>query len=147
MRSRRLWILPLGLALLSPLACKKGDESAPSSGKMSAADVAAGKNTFDEKCALCHTIGKGIKKAPDLREVSKRHDRAWIGKWVADPAGMIKTDPIAQKLFDEWKQTQKDPMPPGNLGELQLNQVLAYIDEESTKPASVPPTQPAASTP
>jgi cytochrome c oxidase subunit 2 len=58
----------------------------------SAADIAAGKKVFDSSgCTGCHKLaGKGGTSGPDLSQVGKTHDAAWIAKKVKDPKSMKK---------------------------------------------------------
>ena len=96
-------------------------------------DSATGARIFGEKCVSCHTIGQGVRVGPDLRDVHKRRDRAWLIRWVADPKGLSTSDPEAQKLVAEWRRFGL--MQPSGLDEKQIVQVLAYLEEESAEPA------------
>lgn len=53
---------------------------------------------FQEKCSLCHTLGQGDKLGPDLIDVGKKRDRAWIEGFIRDPEGFKASHPEAQKL-------------------------------------------------
>jgi nitric oxide reductase subunit C len=53
-----------------------------------AADSANGEKLFaDYTCSSCHAVHKkgGKPQFPDLWEESKRHDAAWLDKWLANP--------------------------------------------------------------
>lgn len=72
-----------------------------SSGKAQAPDPY---EYFETNCVKCHTIGGGPKTGPDLKDVTKRRDRAWLLRWLQDPEKMLaEKDPIAMKLKEEMK--------------------------------------------
>ncbi|HGY90091.1 MAG TPA: cytochrome c [Planctomycetes bacterium] len=57
---------------------------------------------FKQNCTSCHTIGGGRLTGPDLKNVEKRRDRAWLIRFIQDPQAMIASgDPEAQKLLRE----------------------------------------------
>ncbi len=111
----------VALAALS-FACSKGGEGAMS------ADAKAGQEVFDRNCVTCHTLGQGDGIGPDLAGISERRDRDWLVKWIDDPIGMGKNDPLGQQLLAEWNNV---PMSDSNLNAQQIEQVLAYIDHAS----------------
>ena len=100
-------------------------------------DPDVGALLFQEKCANCHTIGLGMRTGPDLHAVGRRRERAWLLRIMKDPVGMTKTDPIAR---EQLARANNVPMPPPNLDDAQIGDVLAFIAEES---ARVPPAPPA----
>lgn len=77
-------------------------------------------------CVACHGFGKKL-AGPDLKGLFTRRDEAWVRKWLKDPVGMAKTDPIGQKLLAEWK-TQMPPMP---LTDAEMNQMIEYLKAAS----------------
>jgi cytochrome c2 len=97
------------------------------------ATAANGQDTpdyFRANCMNCHTIGGGRLTGPDLKDVTKRKDREWLAKFMANPKGMIDSgDPYAQKIFEE---SRKVPMPtlPG-LSADRLKNLLDLIESES----------------
>jgi len=106
----------------------------PLSGQAATAeDIAEGGRIYREKCLACHSIGKGVRLGPDLRDIHKRRDREWLTRFVTDPKGMSESDPEAQKLMAEWKGRV---MQPSNLSTMQNDQVLAFIEEQSAILAS-----------
>lgn len=57
---------------------------------------------FKRSCTSCHTIGGGVLTGPDLKDVTKRQQRAWLVEFVSGPSAVIdKGDPYAQKLVRE----------------------------------------------
>ncbi len=57
---------------------------------------------FRQYCISCHTIGGGRLNGPDLKDVTKRQERAWLVNFMMDPRGVIDSgDPYARKIFEE----------------------------------------------
>ncbi|MBK7579002.1 MAG: c-type cytochrome [Myxococcales bacterium] len=114
------------------VACDKKTEggtpapsaSAGAEGPALGAEAQAGKTIYDTQCQACHSIGAGDRAGPDLKDVSKRRQKDWLVKWIKDPVGMAKDDAVGKELLAKYK-TQ---MPPLNLTDKQMNDVLAYID-------------------
>lgn len=105
----------------------------------SADDIAAGKKTFETVCVACHTIGEGDRVGPDLQGVHERRDAAWLLEWMKDPIGMGKSDPIGREMLAKYKNV---PMPPTNLDDRGIAQVLAFIESASSSSAAAAPTPP-----
>ncbi|MFO0552697.1 MAG: cytochrome D1 domain-containing protein [Polyangiaceae bacterium] len=103
--------------------------SAPNGG-MAPGATTDGKAIFDQTCIACHSIGNGDRTGPDLKDVSKRRDKAWLSKWLKDPVGMGQSDPVGKELFAKFKNI---PMPNPNLNDAQIDAVLGFIDAESAK--------------
>jgi len=91
-----------------------------------------GKLSFESKCLACHSIAGGDKLGPDLHQVTKRRDAAWIAKWMKDPDGMLKSDPAARQMLAKYKV----PMPNQNVTEAEIRDYLAYFRWAD---ANVPP--------
>ena len=84
----------------------------------------AGKLSFESKCLACHTIAGGDKLGPDLYNVTKRRDHAWLAKWLKNPDQMIKSgDPIAKAMLDKYKV----PMPNQNLTDQEVKEYIEYF--------------------
>ncbi len=93
---------------------------------------------FKEVCSACHTIGGGRLVGPDLMGVSERQDRAWLVKFIVDPAGVLASgDPYAQELL---AASNKVPMIPtaGMTAEM-AGQILDYIEAQSGVTVAAPP--------
>jgi nitrite reductase (NO-forming) len=88
-------------------------------------DAAAvrGKLAFESKCLACHSIAGGDKLGPDLHLVTKRRDDAWFMRWMKDPDGMLKTDPVAREMLVKYKV----PMPDQNVSDTEIRDYLAYF--------------------
>jgi cytochrome c2 len=101
-------------------------------------DAEAGQTIFQQKCAGCHTIGKGNLVGPDLKDVTKVRDLQWVKNFILDPANMIANDADAQQLFLEYN---KFPMPDLGLTEAEADHVVAYLQDPNAvaAPASSAP--------
>ncbi|NIW61414.1 MAG: c-type cytochrome [Nitrospinaceae bacterium] len=60
------------------------------------ADPETGRKLFREKtCVLCHKIDKPgtefVPACPGLKGVRNRHSKAWVRKWLKDPAAVWAT--------------------------------------------------------
>ena len=54
---------------------------------------------FQQNCTSCHTIGGGRITGPDLKDVTKQKDRAWLEHFIQNPKGVIDGgDPFALQL-------------------------------------------------
>ncbi|MFW6066777.1 MAG: cytochrome D1 domain-containing protein [Myxococcota bacterium] len=124
--TRTLAAVVLAGALAAVTGCD--EDEAEEGAEVSSADVAAGEKLFETKCLSCHTIGEGDRTGPDLAGVNERREHAWLVKWIDDPMGMGKTDPIGKKLLEEYNNV---PMPPQGLSEQEIEQVLAYIEAQT----------------
>lgn len=94
-----------------------------------------GESLFKKTCLACHTIGKGKVIGPDLKDVSKRRDVDWLVNFIRSSTKMINSKDVdAVSLFEEYN---KIPMPDANLSDSEIKQVIAYIDEQSTKTIAV----------
>ena len=74
----RSFICQLCFMLLLSMGCRSGD---PEKGKV----LFQGRG-----CSYCHTIGKGKRQGPDLKNVANRYDREDLKKWLADPEIVYK---------------------------------------------------------
>ncbi len=101
--------------------------AAPAPGPAMTGAAAAGKTVFDGQCQACHSIGAGDRTGPDLKDLSKRREKDWVTKFIKDPIAMTKDDPVGKELLAKYK-TQ---MPPLNLTDAQIGEVVAYIDAAS----------------
>lgn len=67
-----------------------------------AADAQQADTFFKQFCAACHSIGGGRLTGPDLKDVTKRKDRAWLEKFIQGPKAVIDSgDPYALQLQQE----------------------------------------------
>lgn len=85
---------------------------------------------YRQNCLQCHTIGGGRLTGPDLKDVTKRKDRAWLAAFIANPKAVIDSgDAYALKILEESRNV---PMPtlPG-LTKERLENLLDLIEAES----------------
>jgi protein SCO1 len=62
---------------------------------------------FRSRCAACHTIGGGGSVGPDLSGVTKRRDRAWLVRYIAQPDRVLaQGDPVAADLFATYRNVR-----------------------------------------
>ena len=86
---------------------------------------------FQANCTQCHKINEKY-VGPALRDVHKKHDEAYLLKWIRNSQGVIKAgDPYAVALYKEYSETV---MPAFDLPDGDIKAVIAYIKTESEKP-------------
>jgi len=91
-----------------------------------------GKQDFESKCLACHSIGQGKKLGPDLANLTKRRNDAWITSWLLNPEKMLASDPDAKAMLKEYNNI---PMPNQNLTSAEVQQYLKYfhwVDAQAT---------------
>jgi nitrite reductase (NO-forming) len=101
-----------------------------------------GKLSFENKCLACHSIGGGDKVGPDLYGTTKRHDAAWLTRWLKNPDEMLKTDPVARQLLEKYKL----PMPNQNASDAEIREYVEYFRwaDANLRPQGTQQPQPAA---
>lgn len=98
--------------------------------------ISRGENIFRTRCSACHTIGTedaaGTKMrpiGPDLLNVTRKRDRAWLTRWMMEPDKMLaEKEPLAMALLAEYNGV---PMPNLRLGPADVQELFEYIEEES----------------
>jgi protein SCO1 len=84
---------------------------------------------FKNRCAACHTVGKGDGIGPDLANVTKRREHCWVGRYIAEPDKMLEEkDPVALELFTRYKSVR---MPNLGLTAEEVALLLEHIEKES----------------
>ena len=79
---------------------------------------------FKNRCAACHTLGKGDTVGPDLAGVTTRRDRDWLTRYLKAPDQMLTDkDPIAVALSEKYTV----PMPNLRLNEDEVAAVLSFL--------------------
>lgn len=99
-------------------------------------NISRGESLFRTRCASCHTIGakdiagsEKVHLGPDLLGVTRKRDRAWLTRWLAEPDKMLaEKDPLAMALLAEYNNV---PMPNLRLNDAEVQALLTYIEEES----------------
>ena len=44
---------------------------------------------FNTRCSACHTIGKGDAVGPDLANLTKQREPAWVARYLGEPDKML----------------------------------------------------------
>lgn len=81
-----------------------------------------GKALYQEKCTACHKENEKV-LGPPPAGVLERRNPAWILNMILNPEEMIKKDPIAKRLMEEYKT----PMLNQNLTEDEAKAILEYF--------------------
>lgn len=88
-----------------------------------------GQALYARACGGCHTVGKGDKVGPDLKDVTRRRERAWLDAFLSNPQAMhAKGDPIAKKLAQKFPDVR---MPNVGLAEADIRDLVTYIEAQS----------------
>lgn len=85
---------------------------------------------FTNKCAACHTIGKGRLVGPDLKNIGDQRDAVWLLNFITSSQTMINSgDADAVKVYNEYnKLLMPDPL----ISESEITEILSYIKEVSS---------------
>ncbi len=133
-----LWIAAAGfaLAVFSLLGLVQAAAAANAARPAAPAlqSPANGQAIFNEKCAGCHSIGKGKLVGPDLKDITKQRSPQWIKSFIADPAKMIASDPDAKQLAAQYTMT----MPTLGLSDNEIEALVAYLSNPGAAPAVAP---------
>lgn len=90
---------------------------------------------FRQLCANCHTVGGGRLTGPDLKDVTKRRDRAWLVEFVLAPQAAIdRGDPYALQLQQDARGVVMPTLP--GLDRALAGALLDLIEAESALPRS-----------
>lgn len=82
-----------------------------------------GEAVYNQMCLACHRIGKKF-IGPPPNDILKRRTPEWVMNMILNPEGMIKTDPLAKDLLQEFNGA---PMAQQGLTEAQARAVLEYF--------------------
>jgi mono/diheme cytochrome c family protein len=94
-----------------------------------------GKTLFKDKCASCHSIGKGRLVGPDLKGVTSKQSIDWLIKWTKASQDLVRSgDPAAKAIFDEFGGVI---MPNQDMPDADIKAVFAYIDSQSIGKSAV----------
>ncbi len=89
---------------------------------------------FSRKCGSCHTIGKGVRVGPDLKDAHKRRSHAWLEAFVVAPSTMLDTDPDARNLLADFKGVR---MPDLGLSAKDVTSLVELIARCSSAPCNL----------
>lgn len=88
--------------------------------------VAEGKELFAAKtCTACHKMDQKI-VGPPLRGVTERREASWLAQMIMHPDEMVKKDPEAKKLFEEYGS----PMTDVGVTPEETKAIIAYLGSE-----------------
>ncbi len=99
-----------------------------------AQDAVAGKAIFEGNCTVCHSIDADV-VGPALKGVHERRGDEWLVKFIQNSQEMVQAgDKDAIEVYEKFN---KMPMPAfaSSLSEDDIKNVIAFIKEESSKPA------------
>jgi len=107
-----------------------------SSQSLFAQDADAGQTLFQTNCASCHNPIKDM-TGPALKGVVDNIPGGmdWVYDWVHNSSKVIASgDEYANKIFNEWGQTQMTHFP--SLSEEEIDDIFAYVDSYEAPAAS-----------
>ncbi|WP_423146847.1 cytochrome c3 family protein [Rubrolithibacter danxiaensis] len=98
-----------------------------------AQDAAEGGALFKQKCTACHALDRKV-VGPALKGITESKEEAWLLKWIKNSQALVASgDAEAVKIFNEYGKVAMPPFP--ELTDDNVKSILAYIKQESTKPA------------
>lgn len=89
---------------------------------------------FARKCASCHTVGKGVRVGPDLKDAHKRRSRSWLESFVKAPSALLDTDAEARNLLSEFKGVR---MPDLGLSDAEVKALVDLVTRCSAEPCNL----------
>jgi mono/diheme cytochrome c family protein len=89
---------------------------------------------FARKCGSCHTVGKGQRVGPDLKDVAKRRPRAWLDSFVKAPSAMLDSDADARNLLADFKGVR---MPDLGLQDADVKSLVDLVIRCSAEPCNL----------
>lgn len=99
-----------------------------------AGDVDKGGSLFKSNCASCHETGSTKSVGPGLKDIHKKHDFAWLVKWIRNSQAMIASgDADAIKIYNEYNKIPMTSFP--TLSETDIQDMLAYIEDANNQAA------------
>lgn len=91
--------------------------------------IAAGKITYDVKCAACHKLTDEKLVGPGWKGVTDRRTPEWIMNFITNTDEMIDKDPAAQAMLEKCMVR----MPNQNLSDNETRELLEYMRDNDGK--------------
>jgi len=91
--------------------------------------IAAGKETYDVKCASCHKLSDEKLVGPGWKDVTDRRTPEWIMNFVTNTEEMIQKDTAAKNLLEVCLVQ----MPNQNLSDHDARSVLEFMRNNDEK--------------
>jgi len=98
-------------------------------GEIDPAKADLGKAIFTTKCLTCHKLTAEKFVGPGMEGITKRRTPEWILNMITNPDMMIKTDPVAKKLYEETLV----PMAFQNVSDEDAMNILDYLRQNDQK--------------
>ena len=98
-------------------------------GAIDPAKADLGKAIFATKCTTCHKLNDEKFVGPGLKNMTNLRTPEWILNMITNPDEMIKTDPVAKKLFEE----NLVPMTFQNVSDEDARNILEYLRQNDSK--------------
>ena len=132
------YVFLLAFLIFANIAPVMAQEDAAAAGEAAsglAGDVAKGGALFKSNCASCHETGSTKSVGPGLKDIHKRHDFAWLVKWIRNSQAMVAAgDPAALKIYNEYNKIPMTAFP--TLSEGDVQDILAYVEDANTQTAA-----------
>ena len=120
----------LVFANMSPSYAQEAEAAAPGL----EGDVAKGGTLFKSNCSSCHETGSTKAVGPGLKDIHKKHDFAWLVKWIRNSQAMVAAgDPDAVKIYNEYNKIPMTSFP--TFSDDDVKNILAYIDDVNAQAA------------
>ncbi len=126
----------LQLAFVGTLGLRAGNRGAAASAPPPAppAETDPHVDLFARKCGSCHTVGKGVRVGPDLKDVLQRRNRAWVERFVKAPSTMLDSDQDARQLLAQFNGVR---MPDLGLSDAEARGLTDLLDRCSKAPCDL----------
>jgi mono/diheme cytochrome c family protein len=85
--------------------------------------VKRGEEIYNQKCTACHQIENRL-VGPALKGLFERRKEDWVLAMIINPDSMVKNDPIAKKLYEEYKVPM---IIPGGITQEEAKAVVEYL--------------------
>jgi len=121
-------VFPAVAVAQEPAPGAKPESAAAAPAKAAAQDPV--EELFAEKCASCHSVGKGDRVGPDLEGAHERRDRAWMFRMISAPNSLLDSDADAKALLKKFNNVR---MPDLGITEEQANALIDLIARCSTE--------------